>query len=370
MDFAFSEDQIAIRDLAAQIFNDCASDEFLLDFSRQNDTYVDSLWQTLAEQGLLAITISEEHGGSDLGFIELCLMLEEQGRRVAPVPLFSSLVLGALALRQFGSDAQKQQWLSQLATGSIKMTAAVSNLGSSTAFAQQVSYENGKLSGKLTAVLDGAIANVILLPAGDNFYLIESNSEGVTIEAATSFSGEQYATIHLSQVTGELLGKAGQGAEILKFIEQHSDVAIAAMQQGVCDEALKRTAEFTGERKQFGTPIGTFQAVAMRAADAYIDTEAMRSAYWGALFKISTGLNCDTEVKAAKYWACQGAHRVVHTAQHLHGGMGSDVEYPIHRFFIMAKQLSFISGNAATSLRDLGELLASDEALGLQSLTM
>ncbi len=370
MDFSFTEDQIAIRDLAAQIFSDRASDEFLLDFSRNDETYDETLWNTLAEQGLLAITLPEAVGGSALGFVELCLMLEEQGRRVAPTPLFSSLVLGALPLMEFGTDAQQEKWLTPLASGQAKLTAAISLLGSTKAFAQSVDITNGKLNGTLTAVLDGAIANAIIVPAEDSVYIIDTQSEGVSTQQEQSFNGQTFATIELKDVDCELLGTEGADEDILNFIEVHADVAIAAMQQGICDEALKRTAEFSGERKQFGTPIGSFQAVAMRAADAYIDTEAMRSAYWGALWRVAEGLPSETEVKAAKYWACQGAHRVVHAAQHLHGGMGADIEYPIHRFFVMAKQLTFVSGNAATALRDLGELLASNDDTGLQSLAL
>ena len=114
MDFSFTEDQIAIRDLAAQIFTDRASDEFLLDFSRNDETYDETLWNTLAEQGLLAITLPEAVGGSALGFVELC-NAEEQGRRVAPTPLFSKHDFGALPSMEFGTDAQQEKWLTPLA---------------------------------------------------------------------------------------------------------------------------------------------------------------------------------------------------------------------------------------------------------------
>ena len=373
MNFSFTEDQLAIQSLANQIFTDQATDESLLNFSRTEATYDDALWQSLAEQGLLAVSLPENLGGSDLGFVELCLILEEQGRRVAPVPLFSSLILAALPLLEFASEELQQQWLKPLALGTVKLTAATTQFASDAAL--PIISKAGVLSGVQPAVLDGSVANAILIPAiednGDvSFYLIDTASAGVKVSAQHSFNGETFATITLDQVPGSLVGKKGQGNTILQWLEPLADVAIAALQQGVCDEAVKRTAAFTGERTQFGTAIGTFQAVAMRAADAYIDCEAMRSAYWGALWRVAEGLDARAESRVAKYWACQGAHKVVHACQHLHGGIGADVEYPIHRFFIFAKQLSFISGSSAIQLKHLGELLASNDEAGLSSLSI
>lgn len=371
MDFQFTEDQNAIRELAHQIFTDRATDEFLLEFSRTDATYDDQLWTTLAEQGLLGICVPEDFGGTGLGFIELCGILEEQGRRVAPTPLFSSLVLGGLPIAEFGSDEQKQKWLSALATGEAKLTAAVANWGATDAYQQEVQAENGVLNGTQTAVIDGAVANAVVVFAADgSAYIVDTSADGVSVQEQNSFNGANFATITLANAQAELLGNAGQGEEIAKWLEQRSDVALCAMQQGVCDEAVRRTAEYTGERKQFGAPLGSFQAVAMRAADAYIDTEAMRSAYWGALWRVSEGIDAAAEVRVAKYWACQGSHRVVHAAQHLHGGMGSDIEFPIHRYFILSKLIAFLSGNAAVQLAKLGDLLADNEEVGLTSLAI
>ena len=371
MEFSFSEDQNAIRELALQIFTDRATDEFMLEFSRSGETYDDTLWNTLAEQGLLGICIAEEFGGTGLGFIELCSILEEQGRRVAPTPFYSSVVLGALPIAQFGSTAQKEKWLSPLVTGAHKLTAAMGDFGATVAYQHAVKADAGVLNGVKTAVLDGNIAAAIIVPADDgSVYIVDTTTEGVVIEAQSSFSGTNFATVTLTNVKADLLGEAGQAPEILSWLEQRSDVALCAQQMGVCDEALRRTAEYTTERKQFGAPLGSFQAVAMQAADAYINCEAMRSVYLGALWRVSADIDAEAEVRVAKYWACQGSHRVVHITQHLHGGMGSDIEFPIHRFFIMSKQIAFMSGNASVQLAKLGKLLASNDEVGLTSLVV
>ncbi|PLW69028.1 acyl-CoA dehydrogenase family protein [Pseudohalioglobus lutimaris] len=381
MDFNFTEDQIAIRELAYQIFTDRATDEFMLAFSRSGETYDDALWTTLAEQGLLGISVPESAGGSGLGLVELCMVLEEQGRRVAPVPLFASLVLGGLPIGEFGSEEQQSRWLGALATGEAKFSAAIAELGMSDALATSVSAKREGdawvLNGEKAVVPDGAVADFILVPVetedgASSVFVVDTSAQGVSVSPVTiGMSGERAAQLSLSGVrvgADALLGEAGQGAEIVGWIEQRANVGHCALQVGVTEEAMKRTAAYVSERKQFGVALGSFQALAMRMADSYIDVEGIRSTYWLAMWRLSEGLPAQAEVRAAKWWACDASHRVVCTAQHLHGGMGADVEYPIHRFYLLAKQISYSLGNAAQQLEKLGQLLASDDALGFSAL--
>jgi alkylation response protein AidB-like acyl-CoA dehydrogenase len=381
MDFNFSDDQNAIRELAYQIFTDRATDEFLLEFSRSGDTYDETLWQTLAEQGLLGVAIPEAAGGSGLGLIELCLVLEEQGRRIAPTPLFASLVLGGLPIAEFGSAAQQQRYLELLASGKAKFSAAIAEMGMNAAVATSVSAvkeaEGWVLDGSKAVVPDGAVADYILVPAQDaqgqqTLFVVDTAIPGVTVQAVDiGLSGARAANLLLENVTlGEdaVLGAVGQGADILQWLEERANIGHCALQVGVTEEAMKRTAAFLGEREQFGVPLGTFQALAMRMADSYIDVEGIRSTYWLALWRLSVGQDARAEVRVAKWWACDAAHRVVCTSQHLHGGIGADVEYPIHRFYLLAKQISFSLGNASQQLERLGQLLAEDDSLGLRAL--
>jgi alkylation response protein AidB-like acyl-CoA dehydrogenase len=379
MDFSFSEDQTAIRDLANQIFSDRTTDEFLLKFDRGEDVYDDALWTTLAEQGLLGITIAEEFGGTDLGFTELCLILEEQGRRLSPVPLYSSLVLGALPIGEFGTVAQKHKYLAALVAGDLKLTAAIAEMGMAGAVAGQVvavkSGDNWSLNGNLECVPDGATASAIIVPATHDgvqtMFIVDTDKTGVNVEAQRSSLGMNEASLSLENVelAGDaILGEVGAGAEVLAWLELRAETAICALQVGVTEEALKRTAEFTCERKQFGAPIGSFQAVAMQAADAFIDVEAIRSVYWLALYRLTSGKDARAEVHCAKWWAVDAGHRIVHRTQHLHGGMGSDVEFPIHRFFLWAKHLGMMLGGRSVQITKLGKLLASDETIGIAAL--
>ena len=381
MDFNFTDDQKAIRELAYQIFTDRASDEFMLAFSRTDATYDEQLWGTLAEQGLLGIAVPEAAGGSGLGLVELCLVLEEQGRRVAPVPLYASLILGGLPIAEFGSAQQQQRYLEPLATGCARFSAAIADVGMNAAMTTTVTAsretQGWVLNGTKAVVPDGAVANFILVPAEDadglqSVFIVDTSSAGCNLEAVSiGLSGERAAHLVLDNVSVDndtLLGNPGQGQEILAWLEQRANIGHCALQVGVTEAAMRRTAEYLGERKQFGVALGTFQALAMRMADSYIDVEAIRSTYWLALWRLDEGLDARAEVRAAKWWACDAAHRVVSTSQHLHGGIGADVEYPIHRFFLMAKQISYSLGNASKQLEKLGQLLAADDSLGFRAM--
>lgn len=380
MNFDFSDDEKAIRDLAHQIFTDRTTDEFMLEFDRGDETYDWGLWQTLADQGLLGIAVPEAVGGSGLGLIELCLMLEEQGRRVSPIPLFSTLVLGALPIAQFGTPEQQEKYLGPMMAGTAKLSAAIAEVGMNPALVQGVEAskesEGWVLEGDCAVVPDGAVADYILVPAssdgGSTFFVVDTSDPGVSVRPVEiGLSGERAAHLTLEGLTlrdDAVLGAVGQGEEILEWLVQRANVGHCALQVGVTEEAMKRTAAYISERKQFGIPLGSFQALAMRMADSYIDVEGIRSTYWLALWRLSEGLDARAEVRAAKWWACDAAHRVVHTAQHLHGGMGADVEYPIHRFFLMAKRLSYSLGNASQQLEQLGRLLAQDDSLGFRAL--
>lgn len=380
MNFDFSDDEKAIRELAHQIFTDRTTDEFMLEFDRGDETYDWSLWQTLADQGLLGIAVPESAGGSGLGLIELCLMLEEQGRRVSPIPMFSTLVLGGLPIAQFGTPEQQEKYLAPMTAGTAKLTAAIAEVGMNPALVQGVEAsrepEGWVLEGECAVVPDGAVADYILVPAssdgGSTFFVVDTSAPGVSVRPVEiGLSGERAAHLTLEGLTlgdDAVLGAVGQGEEILEWLVQRANIGHCALQVGVTEEAMKRTAAYITERKQFGIPLGSFQALAMRMADSYIDVEGIRSTYWLALWRLNEGLDARAEVRAAKWWACDAAHRVVHTAQHLHGGMGADVEYPIHRFFLMAKRLSYSLGNASQQLEQLGRLLAQDDSLGFRAL--
>ena len=157
----------------------------------------------------------------------------------------------------------------------------------------------------------------------------------------------------------------GRGEAIFDWLEPRAAVALAAIAVGASEEALKQTAQYTSTRKQFGREIGSFQGVSLRAADAYIDVEAMRSTMWQAAWRIDQGQADLKAAAVAKWWACMGGHRVSHTVQHLHGGIGADVDYPIHRFYLRLKHLAMTLGGSNEQLAALGARMAEEARSGL-----
>jgi alkylation response protein AidB-like acyl-CoA dehydrogenase len=375
VDFSFTEEQEAVRDLARQILQDRADHELLSAIERSDQGIDRELWKALADANLLGVAIADDYGGSGFGFAELCLLLEEQGRALSPVPLLPSLVMAGLPIAEFGSQAQRNSLLPKLASGEAIFSAALSEMGSSDPTRPQLAAraEGGgfRLEGEKICVPAAELASHILVPARTDagqvgVFLVDPGAPGVllTRELATNYEPQSSLTLSGVQVSGEqLLGDPAQGAEIVRWIEERALAALCAIQLGVADEALRRTAEYTATRKQFGRPIGTFQGVALRAADAYIDVEAMRCTLWQAVWRLDTGRPATSEVAAAKWWACRGGQRVAHTAQHLHAGIGSDIDYPIHRFFLWSKQLDLTLGSAGVHQARLGAYLASGGAV-------
>lgn len=370
MDFSLNEDQQSLKELAQQILADGSTDETLRSFADGEAPYDAALWRTIAQAGLLGLAIGEEHGGLGMGLLELGLLLEEQGRTLAPLPLHATLVLAALPIAAFGSEAQRAHWLPLVASGDAVLTAALEEIGNidpAKPMLRAETHGNGwRLTGEKVATPYAGQAERVLVPAmtdaGVVVFLVDPKAQGVSLTALRSTSGEPQATIAFAdvQMSGDdVLGSVEQGAEIARFIVDHGRVGLAALQIGVTSEALKRTAAYSSERIQFGRALGSMQAVQQRMADAFIDVEAMRSTYLRAAWGLSRGEADPAEIATAKYWAAIGGHRVTHAAQHLHGGIGADVSYPIHRYFLHAKQIETSLGGAAPMLATIGREIAN-----------
>ena len=369
MEFSYTQEQTALKEAAGRLFSARFTDEFRKAFARADQPYDRFLWSALAEAGILGTTIGTAHGGSGLGLTELALVLEEQGRTLAALPLFATLVLGALPLQRFGTAAQ-QALLPQVVAGELILTAALEEEGASdplepATFARRIAG-GWRLSGVKTFVPYAEQAQYLLVSArtetqGASLFVLPRASPGVSVAAQRSTSGEPQGHVTLSDVVlaaQDVLG-AGSETDTLRWTVERAQVALAALQLGVATEALRRAAAYVSERQQFGRPIGTFQAVQHRLADCYIDIEALRSTYLRAVWALDQQLPATAEVLAAKWWAAQAGHRVTHAVQHVHGGLGADVEYPVHAFFLYAKQLEMTLGGATQTLAGIGRQLAA-----------
>jgi 3-oxocholest-4-en-26-oyl-CoA dehydrogenase beta subunit len=372
MDFSLTEEQEATRDLARQILSDRITHERLKELEAGGEGFDRDTWAELAKAGLLGIALPEDAGGSGLGFVALCQLLEEVGRTVAPVPVLPTVVLGALPIAQFGAEEQPQRYLPGVVAGDTVLTAALVETGTDPLHPTTTARPDGdgwRVDGVKTLVPAGLIADRILVPAsaGDDgaivVLIVDPAASGVTLERQDTTSGIPQARVELDDVHvdgSDVLGDAESGAGIVDWIVERATAAMCSIATGVCEQALRMTAEYTKTREQFERPIATFQAVGQRAADAYIDTEAIRLTALQAAWRLEAGLPAAAEVAVAKFWAADGGQRVVHAAQHLHGGIGVDRDYPLHRYFLWAKELELTLGGATPQLLKLGGILAAE----------
>jgi acyl-CoA dehydrogenase len=394
MDFSLSEAQTEIAGLARKILAE--------QDSAGHDT-AQRQWTDLAAAGVLAAGLPEPLGGAGLGFLEQCAVLAETGRAVSPAPYLSSLVLGAGAIAAFGTADQQRRWARPAGDGSVVLTAALAEEDSADPAAPSTRAERiggsaggWRLSGVKTTVPALPRADLVLVPAmvtaggvggaegadaggvtrADEVlvFLVEPSDHGVGIEpqeltdSADGADGADAGRLVLDGVRvddSRVLGALGRRGDVAGWLVARGTVGLCAMQAGVVGRALELTAQYARHREQFGRPIGSFQAVAQRLADAYIDVEAVWLTMWQAAWLLDTRPHDDAEAAAAiataKFWAADAGHRVAHTAVHVHGGTGIDASYVLHRYFTAAKRAEFTLGGATEQLRRLGDLIATAE---------
>jgi acyl-CoA dehydrogenase len=370
MDFEFSEEERSVSELARKILGDLVTNERLKSLEADGTPIADDAWQALAEANLLGVAIPEAYGGMDLGFTALCLLCQEVGRTVAPVPVYGALVLGALPLSRFGSEALQGEWLPRIATGEAIVTAGLLELDSTDPRCPSTRAERTdtgwRISGEKTLVPAGMQADRILVSAlteeGPALFFVTPGSKGLRREVQASSDGQAYAYLALADVAVGDTDRLGPiGDETLDWVLERATAARCAMQLGVTERALEMTADYGRERIQFDVPIGSFQAFHQRAADAYIQVEGIRLTAWEAIWKLDAGLPAQDMVRVAKFAAADGAAFSSYACQHLHGGVGIDVDYALHRYFKWATQLEHELGSAKIQLEHLGERIASGE---------
>ncbi len=369
MDFSHNESQRELAALSRTILASRATPQRLREVEAQGDRFDPGLWADLAGAGVLAAALPESVGGAGVGLLEQCSVLAEIGRAVAPVPYLASAVLGAGAVARFGTPEQQRRWAAPAGRGELVLTAALAEEDGDDPRAPAASAERvaGRwlLTGTKTAVPAGPRADLMLVPAataqGITVFLVAPGDRGVAVQPQQMTDGDAAARLELDGAelaADQVLGSPAAGAEITGWLVSHGTVGLCAQQLGVVERALELTSAYARSRTQFGRPIGSFQAVAQRLADAYIDVEAVRLTMWQAAWRLAEGLPCDTEIATAKFWAADAGHRVAHTAVHVHGGVGIDTDYPLHRYFVAAKRLEFALGGATTQLRRIGAALA------------
>jgi alkylation response protein AidB-like acyl-CoA dehydrogenase len=371
MDFTFTEEQLAVTETANGLFSGLVNPDRVMAIELTEDVVDRELWQSLAEADLLGLGLPESVGGAGYGMIELCLLLQAQGNVVAAVPLWATLVLGALPIAHFGSEAQQAQWLPKVIAGQAMLTAALTGASHSVSGAPSVvataEGDGWVLNGTELTVPQGHVAARIVVPARTTdgavvLVLLDPSSPGVTLERAVTTNREIHPHLHLADVAiaaGDVLVGPDGGKAALATLMTAATIGLCALQVGVCESALRQTAEYLNTRQQFGRALSTFQGTMLRAADAAIDIEAIRVTALYAAWQFDTGRDATDATAVAKWQASERGQRTVFATQHLHGGMGADITYPIHRYFLWGKQIELLLGGPSLQLARLGEQIAA-----------
>ncbi|MEV7964517.1 acyl-CoA dehydrogenase family protein [Sphaerisporangium sp. NPDC088356] len=388
MDFARTEDQQELARLARHILTDRVTHESLTELeSRGTERFDTGLWSTLAEAGLLGIALPADLGGGGYGTLEQCLVLEQAGRVLAPVPLHATAVLGAWPIATFGTPEQRDTWARPAVRGERVLTAALAGPAGAAEVTARREGDGWRLTGVRTGVPAATVADLILVPAGERIFLVPAGTDGLTITPQRTTARETTGLVRLEVTLPYDAVLGDPGADAPDMVSRSRDMAtlgLCALQLGITSRALEAAAEYTTRRHQFNRPIGSFQAVGHRLADCHIDVEAIRLTMWQAAWLLSDEARAEARaqgtaesqarqaaeaVATAKFWAADGGHRVAHAVVHVHGGMGIAEEYFVHRYFLHAKQIEFALGGATEQALRLGAMLATETVSGLSGLS-
>jgi alkylation response protein AidB-like acyl-CoA dehydrogenase len=334
MNFDFTDDQQAIKRTA----KDLLADRFKPDRMRElaeAGAYDDNAWKELCELGWPGIFVDEEHGGQGLGVVELAILMEELGYALAPVPFLGSVAAG-LAIQSAGSDEQKERWLPGLAGGELRGAAGI-------------------VRGDVAALVpDGPDADVIALCGADGVTVVEASTAQV-VQVATMDDTRRYARVKLNGGGEALEGEPGPGIGAAL-------VAISAELTGICQRAMEMAVEYARDRKQFGRPIGSYQAVSHRCAQMLLETEGARSAsYYAAWTADAEPDSLELAASMAKAYASDAGWRVCSSSLQVHGGIGFTWEHDLHFLLKRAKVDALLWGGSSDHRERVARIAAAAE---------
>ncbi|WP_320537072.1 acyl-CoA dehydrogenase family protein [Pseudarthrobacter sp. IC2-21] len=358
MEFTLGEDEQSVADLAAQIFSHLSSDTLHVASERAGETFDRTLWEQLAEAGLIEALLSVDEDSPGLGMVGVALIARAQGRHLGRVPFITTAV-AALALAEFGGGRDA---LESISDGTARVGALLPEV-------------RHRITGRPLAegwALNGRIEFGYVVPssthllvqfhteAGEQMALIEVERAGIDVDQFEGISKQQHAALVFDNVLvshEDLVGADRPAGEVSAWIRPRLLTAAAAIIAGACEEAVRRTAAYASEREQFGRPISTNQGVAMRAADAYIDSEVAWLTTIDAAWQLDNDGDGELAAFAASWCAREGGFRAVHATQHLHGGMGADLDNHIHRFFVWVRELDVLWGSAGQVAEELARVI-------------
>lgn len=365
MEFALEDTQQSVRDLASEVLTKERDREQTAGGDSEPGTGSHgSLWNAMAAAGLLSLVVPERLGGAGLGPMATGVLLTEVGRHAAQVPALATLAFGVLPVSRHGTEEQQERLLREADSGQV-LTAALNEPSAALPQEPRTSArrEAGDLvvSGTKTDVLHADVAREILVPVtlddgGTAIALVRPDAAGLTRESAP-MSGGRASTLRFTEVRAERLG-AADDRDALADLHRCALAGMCAFGDGAVAGALDLTTEHVTNRTQFGRPLATFQAVAGQVADVYVTARTLHLAALSACWRLSEGRNADNDLAVAALWLAEEAPAAMHVCQHLHGGVGVDATYPLHRHYSLVKDLARLVGGAGHRLDALAGQLA------------
>ena len=342
MDFSPDETQRAVADLARTVIRGAEADYARTTAALGSDVgYDESLWKAMAQAGLLSLAVPESVGGDGFGTLEVAAVLTEVGRQTLPVPAYATLSLGVLPVARYGT-AEQQQVLAEVGNGAV-LTGATSVVPAVT------SADGLVLNGRVSGVPYAAQARLILLPTEHGVALVAPDAAGVTLVRTTTSTGAPEYTIVCTDVAVTDVLDA-----TVDDVGRFAVAGAAAIADGVLSGAVDLTAEHLRTREQFGKPLATFQAVAQQIADVYIVARTVQLAATSVNWRLAAGLDATDDIDIAAYWLAAEMPRALQVCHHLHGGLGVDITYPLHRYYSHGKDLARLVGGSAARLDSIG----------------
>jgi alkylation response protein AidB-like acyl-CoA dehydrogenase len=352
MNFDFSDDLKQLREQARKFLRERCPATAVRRVLEGPEPYDRRLWDEIAAMGWTGAAIPEAYGGAGLGHLGLCVLAEELGSALAPVPFSSSVFLASEAILTAGSEAQKRAWLPRLAAGGVIGTLALAEgAGKADARKLRTTFRNGVLSGEKLPVPDGDVADLAIVVAqgerGTVLALVDLKSAGISrAPVETIDPTRSHARIAFTDTPAEALSAPGEGEALLRRIQDRAAVLFAFEQVGGAQRSLEMARDYALDRYAFGRPIGSFQAIKHKLADVYVATELARSnAYYGAWALARNAHELPVAAAAARVSANEAFFLAAKENIQVHGGMGYTWEFDCHLYYRRAKLLSLVLGS-------------------------
>jgi alkylation response protein AidB-like acyl-CoA dehydrogenase len=358
MDLNFTEEQVMVRKAAREFLGQNCTKEFVRRMEQDAIGHSSELWKKMAELGWLGMPFPEKYADIQYSFVDFVVLFEEMGRFLLPSPFFSTVILGGLTVLEGGSEEQRQEILPKIIDGELYLTLALTEPVARYSITSMPMFavckgEEYEISGTRLFVPDFHIAKSFVCIArtqeGNSLFLIDARSTGINYIPLSTLSGDKQFEVTLDKVlvpAKNLVGRPGQAWEIIKRVLQKAVTAKCAEMSGMAQEVLEMSVSYAKERKQFGRPIGSFQAIQHHCANMAIDVDTSRYLTYMAAFMIDKELPCSKQVSIAKAWASEACRRVMALGHQIHGGIAATIDHDMQLYSRRAKAAELALGDS------------------------